>query len=149
MAPLKRTAAFFAALSLVLGCTPAYSLAVVVSSFHGRALACRPCSEYKSRAFTLFRSTVLHMRDSSVAYWFSVGDSVQVVKDVFKAEKNLRGLRGKVVQTWEKCDVDPTCCCAEQVDTGMAVRVAFEPQGEHNEEPFFHYFAESELIKSS
>jgi hypothetical protein len=149
MAPHIRSAAFFAALSLVLGCTPAYALAVVVSSLHGRALACQPCSKYNSRAIASSSSTVLHMRDSSAAYWFSVGDSVQVVEDVFKAERNLRGWRGRVVQTWEKCDVDPTCCCAEQVDTGMAVRVAFEPQGEHNEEPFFHYFAESELIKSS
>jgi hypothetical protein len=138
---------FFVALSLVLGWTPGDSMAMV-SSFHGRSLLCRP---YSGKRAPVSLSTRFEMRDSSVAYWFSVGDSVQVVEDVMKAERNLRGWRGRVVETWEKCDVDPTCCCAEQVDTGMAVRVQFEQQeqGEPNEEPFFHYFAESELVKSS
>jgi hypothetical protein len=136
---------FFIALLLVLGWTPGDSLAVV-SSFHGRSLLCRP---YNGRRAVSSLSTRFEMRDSSVAYWFSVGDAVLVVEDVIKAKKNLRGWNGRVVETWEKCDVDPTCCCAEQVDTGMAVRVKFEPQGEPNEEPFFHYFAESELVKSS
>lgn len=85
------------------------------------------------------------MRDSSAAYWFSVGDTVEVVEDVRKADKNLRGWKGRVVETWEKCDVDPTCCCAEQVDENMAVRVKFEAR--EGLQPFFHYFAESELIK--
>jgi hypothetical protein len=91
------------------------------------------------------------MRDLSASYWFSVGDSVKVVDDVSKAGVNLRNRQGTVVQTWEKCDVDPTCCCAEQVDLGMAVRVEF--QGTEVDETvdgssFYHYFAESELLKS-
>jgi hypothetical protein len=90
------------------------------------------------------------MRDLSASYWFSVGDSVKVVDDVSKAGVNLRNRQGTVVQTWEKCDVDPTCCCAEQVDLGMAVRVEF--QGTEVDEnvvgsSFYHYFAESELLQ--
>ena len=91
----------------------------------------------------------LTMRDRSASYWFQVGQGVQVVDDVTKAGSNLRNRIGKVVETWEKCDVDPTCCCAEQVDTGMAVRVEF--QGTEREESgggsFYHYFAEDELEK--
>ena len=91
------------------------------------------------------------MRDLSASYWFSVGDSVRVVADdVEKAGVNLQDRVGKVVQTWEKCDVDPTCCCAEQVDPNMAVRVEFEGT---EADPtmagtsFMHYFGEAELIK--
>eukprot|EP00980_Cylindrotheca_fusiformis_P003167 scaffold721_cov131-Cylindrotheca_fusiformis.AAC.57 len=90
------------------------------------------------------------MRDASASYWFSVGDSVKVVEDVDKSGVNLRQRVGKVVETWEKCDVDPTCCCAEQVDTDMAVRVEF-PGTEEDEmssgTSFYHYFAEGELLK--
>jgi hypothetical protein len=87
------------------------------------------------------------MRDRSASYWFQVGDSVEVLDDVMKAGITLRGRQGIVQETWEKCDVDPTCCCAEQVDVGMAVRVKF--QGSEADESdigsFFHYFAEDEL----
>jgi hypothetical protein len=69
------------------------------------------------------------MRDRSSSYWFTVGDTVAVVEDVWSgtggARHNFKGRTGRVVETWEKCDVDPTCCCAEQVDTDMAVRVVF------------------------
>ena len=50
----------------------------------------------------------LQMRDASASYWFQVGDRVKVVDDVYKANINLLGRQGKVVETWEKCDVDPT-----------------------------------------
>jgi hypothetical protein len=89
------------------------------------------------------------MRDLSASYWFQAGDAVKVVDDVMKAGSNLRERQGVVVQTWEKCDVDPTCCCAEQVDLGMAVRVEFQgsEQAADGEGSFDHYFAEEELIK--
>ena len=96
------------------------------------------------------------MRDASASYWFKVGDTVKVVEDVMKAGSSLRNRRGTVVETWEKCDVDPTCCCAEQVDLGMAVRVEFQDEisdgGSDNLEigtctSFFHYFGEEELVK--
>ena len=92
------------------------------------------------------------MRDASASYWFQVGDSVRVVADdVEKAGFNLQNRVGRVVETWEKCDVDPTCCCAEQVDINMAVRVEF--QGTEADETkagtsFMHYFAEEELVKT-
>lgn len=90
------------------------------------------------------------MRDASSAYWFNVGDAVVVVDDVKKAGTSLKGLRGTVVETWEKCDVDPTCCCAEQVDLGTAVRVEFpgtETNPSESGSSFMHYFAEDELTR--
>ena len=50
------------------------------------------------------------MRDASASYWFQRGNSVRVIEDVEKAGHNLKHRVGKVVETWEKCDVDPTCC---------------------------------------
>jgi len=99
------------------------------------------------------------MRDLSASYWFQVGDTVRVVADdVKKADINLHNRIGRVKQVWEKCTIDPTCCCAEQVDPNMAVRVEFvgpiegdRTTGngcEENEHVSFeHYFAEEELVK--
>lgn len=89
------------------------------------------------------------MKDNSAAYWFTTGDIVKVVDDVVKAGYNLKGRHGKVMTTWEKCSVDPTCCCAEWVDTGMSIRVEFQgtEKTEKGEGSFMHYFAEEELLK--
>lgn len=94
-------------------------------------------------------TTLLQMRDASSAYWFNVNDRVRVVDNVIKAGHSLKGREGTVKETWEKCDVDPTCCCAEQVDVGMAVRVEFRGTEEDASASgsFMHYFAEEELIK--
>lgn len=94
-------------------------------------------------------SRLLVMRDASASYWFEKGDAIKVVDDVIKAGENLRGRQGFVIQTWEKCDVDPTCCCAEQVDLGMAVRAEFQgsERSDQDEGSFYHYFAEDELLK--
>jgi hypothetical protein len=91
----------------------------------------------------------LSMKDNSAAYWFTIGDIVTVVDDVVKAGYNLKGRQGKVLTTWEKCSVDPTCCCAEWVDTGMSIRVEFRGTEETDigEGSFMHYFAEEELLK--
>jgi hypothetical protein len=94
------------------------------------------------------------MRDTSASYWFRAGDAVRVCEPVSKASVNLEGRVGVVLETWEKCDVDPTCCCAEQVDCSMAVRVEFPGDllGEAASESarsFTHYFAEDELVKVS
>jgi hypothetical protein len=65
-----------------------------------------------------------------------------------KAGSNLKGREGVVIQTWEKCEVDPTCCCAEQVDLGMAVHVKFATEDSCSiiaDDFFIHYFAEDEL----
>ena len=103
----------------------------------------------KSYSRTPSSSMLLSMRDASASYWFSVGDQVRVTEDVTKAGCNLRNRLGSVVETWEKCDVDPTCCCAEQVDPAMAVRVEFQGTEESSEKEgsFMHYFAEEELVK--
>lgn len=85
------------------------------------------------------------MTDGSASYWFKVGDSVRVTTDVYKGSDNLKDRIGLVNETWEKCDVDPTCCCAEQVDKAMAVRVEFE-DNTTDAGKFFHYFAEEELV---
>ena len=91
------------------------------------------------------------MRDHSASTWFQPGDAVQVAADVEKMRVNLKGRRGTVLETWEKCEVDPTCCCAEQVDPGMAVRVEFPGSLNDNSgdlsTSFEHYFAEEELTK--
>ena len=90
------------------------------------------------------------MRDRSTSDTFRVGDSVRVVKSVMKGGTDLINLTGVVCENWSKCEVDPTCCCAEQVDVNMAVLVEFDgsnnggrfvPEGES----FTHYFGEDEL----
>ena len=84
------------------------------------------------------------MKDSSCSYWFQVGDTVQVSTTVRKAGVDLKGRIGKVTETWEKCSVDPTCCCAEFVDDNYAVTVTFE--GSIDERCFTHHFNEDELV---
>lgn len=101
------------------------------------------------------------MKDASSAYWFNVGDRVSVISSVLKAGVELQGREGVVIQTWEKCDVDPTCCCAEFVDDSFAVTVRFDG-GIHqdstgsskifqsldtNQDGFTHFFNEDELEK--
>jgi hypothetical protein len=92
------------------------------------------------------------MRDVSASYWFRVGDAVKVCESVVKSGVDLRGRVGAVQETWEKCDVDPTCCCAEQVDCNMAVRVEFpgtldDPSSADSASTFSHFFGEEELVK--
>lgn len=59
------------------------------------------------------------MRDASTAStFFSVGDKVKIVKDVWHRPQSLPSfnsfdLEGTVCEVWEKCEVDPHCCCAE------------------------------------
>uniref|UniRef100_A0A7S3V4X3 Uncharacterized protein n=1 Tax=Chaetoceros debilis TaxID=122233 RepID=A0A7S3V4X3_9STRA len=106
-------------------------------------------------------SNGVYMKDASSAYWFNAGDRVSVTSSVLKAGVELQGREGEVIQTWEKCDVDPTCCCAEFVDDNYAVTVRFD--GEINQEStdpnnllqgldtneggFTHFFNEDELEK--
>jgi hypothetical protein len=128
------------------------------------------------------KSSLMTMRDRSASYWFTKGDKVKVIEDVFmnsnQQKTNLRNKEGIVVETWEKCNVDPTCCCAEQVDTNYAVRVLFNnntndannatttAQNKNDDDDddekstalasaststsslFYYYFAEDELIKA-
>ena len=87
------------------------------------------------------------MRDHSASYWFTAGQTVQVIDNITKAGQNLRGRVGVVQETWEKCDVDPTCCCAEQVESDLAVRVLFQgtEADADAEGSFLFHFNEEEL----
>eukprot|EP00536_Pseudo-nitzschia_multiseries_P014684 jgi/Psemu1/39767/gm1.39767_g len=167
------------------------------ASFRSATAGSRSISSSGSSPGSRTVSVSISMRDRSSSYWFSVGDTVRVVEDVVCGSSssgsssptsstststttttttttNLRGRIGTVVETWEKCDVDPTCCCAEQVDTDMAVRVVFGKKDKDNdddndkdngidndndddknetrsttesESPFYYYFAEEELVR--
>mmetsp|Transcript_19975 Transcript_19975/g.33973 ORF Transcript_19975/g.33973 Transcript_19975/m.33973 type:complete len:175 (+) Transcript_19975:140-664(+) len=61
----------------------------------------------------------LQMRDGSTsAGYFQIGDKVTITTDVWhrpKGKENFssKGLHGVIVDIWEKCEVDPHCCCAE------------------------------------
>jgi hypothetical protein len=99
----------------------------------------------------------LYMKDLSSSYWFQVNDKVRVTSSVIKAGIDLKHRVGIVTQTWEKCDVDPTCCCAEFVDDNYAVQVKFpgplDPEKSTSDgliqdvDMFIHYFNENELTK--
>lgn len=97
-------------------------------------------------------ASTVTMMDRSSANIFEVGEIVRVVDDVEKSGVNLKGREGYVKETWEKCDVDPTCCCAEFVDDGFAVHVEFQADEKFGDasitqkETFVHYFAERELV---
>eukprot|EP00630_Chrysocystis_fragilis_P000831 CAMPEP_0197401346 /NCGR_PEP_ID=MMETSP1165-20131217/18351_1 /TAXON_ID=284809 /ORGANISM="Chrysocystis fragilis, Strain CCMP3189" /LENGTH=66 /DNA_ID=CAMNT_0042927457 /DNA_START=289 /DNA_END=489 /DNA_ORIENTATION=+ len=51
----------------------------------------------------------------------------------------LRGETGVCTDVWEKCEVDPHCCCAELADEAAAVTVHFAGPN------ITYYFAEDEL----
>lgn len=65
------------------------------------------------------RGTILFMKDGSTASTYvSVGSRVRVCKDVWHSPLhasrfNANGLVGTVTSVWDKCEVDPHCCCAE------------------------------------
>lgn len=65
------------------------------------------------------RRTILLMKDSSTAStYMTVGSRVRVCKDVWhnpvhSMRFNANGLVGTVTSIWDKCEVDPHCCCAE------------------------------------
>lgn len=71
------------------------------------------------RAKTIDRSSALSMKDSSTAdAYFQVGNRVRVIANVqhnpINSEKfSSYGYEGIVTSVWEKCEVDPHCCCAE------------------------------------
>ena len=65
------------------------------------------------RGFSLF------MRDGSTARgFFNVGDKVEVTAEVVHRPPqglsfSSKGMIGIVKDVWDKCEVDPHCCCAE------------------------------------
>lgn len=88
----------------------------------------------------------LVMKDRSMVSYFQEGDLVQVsCDDVRRQGSALAGFCGVVTDAWVKCEVDPHCCCAEQVEDSHAVTVGFKfaqfTQG------YSYLFAEAELRK--
>lgn len=91
------------------------------------------------------RNFALTMRDRSASS-IPVGAIIRVSSDVSKKNfGNLRGRTGIVVSSWEKCDVDPTCCCAEFVDENYAIMVKFDDGLGSFDSIFTNYFAEHEV----
>lgn len=136
------------ALFFIVECCKTLAFTSLTTRQRGLGGSTRHDSFSNSRKRRHYRThSTLSMKDKSSAYWFKMGDSVRVIDNVIKAGASLKGRQGRVVETWEKCDVDPTCCCAEQVDPGMAVRVEFEGTETDSTETgsFMHYFAEEEL----
>ena len=86
------------------------------------------------------------MRDGSSVTTLAVGDRVRVLAPVARRGASMLGLEGVVRETWEKCEVDPTCCCAELTEDGnLAVTVRLANASSADEPEFDAYFAEDEL----
>jgi hypothetical protein len=83
------------------------------------------------------------------------GDRVEVTSDVhIKGGVNSIGMQGTVIDTWEICETDPACCCAELTDTGYEVTVKLDhstsptaPSGEQRQplQRLVGYFNEDEV----
>ena len=82
------------------------------------------------------------MRDSSSVTWLKNNDRVVVTESVLSRGEDLKGRTGTVTMVWEKCEVDPHCCCAELAEEDVAVHVDLDPP---DARPY--YFAEHELAK--
>lgn len=78
------------------------------------------------------------MRDASSVTWFREGDRVRVVVPIVVNGVDLEGAEGVCIDAWEKCEVDPHCCCAELAEESVAVTVRFPDN-------ITYYFAEDEL----
>ena len=91
------------------------------------------------------------MNDSSTAsVYFQIGNKVRIVKDVIHTPTNMTsfssyGMQGVVCNVWDKCEVDPFCCCAELAyDAPIEVRFAgsrYDP----NKDSWNAHFALDEL----
>jgi hypothetical protein len=73
----------------------------------------------------------MFMRDgSTAAVYFQIGDKVKITEDVMHQPKSKpafssKGLEGRIKDIWEKCEIDPHCCCAE-LATDAPIEVEFE-----------------------
>jgi hypothetical protein len=97
------------------------------------------------------RMRTISMRDGSTAStFFSVGDKVKIIKDVWHRPESLPSfnsidLEGTVCEVWEKCEVDPHCCCAELAfDAPIQVRF-FGNQYNSQEDNWTAHFAMDEI----
>ena len=85
------------------------------------------------------------MKDASAVTYFRNGDEDRSWRRGDPEGVEARRAAGRCVDVWEKCEVDPTCCCAEQVEEAHAVTVEFQPflLGEG----YRYWFDEDELRK--
>lgn len=88
------------------------------------------------------KETGIFMRDSSSVTWFRDGDRVRVAASIAVNGIDLKGQEGVCVDVWEKCEVDPHCCCAELAEEMVAVTVHFAHLN------ITYYFAEDELQRA-
>mmetsp|Transcript_68872 Transcript_68872/g.164312 ORF Transcript_68872/g.164312 Transcript_68872/m.164312 type:complete len:167 (+) Transcript_68872:20-520(+) len=65
------------------------------------------------------------MKDHSSVTEFSANDRVEVTAELSTRGGALKGMVGTIVETWEKCEVDPICCCAENGMEEASVEVSF------------------------
>ena len=83
------------------------------------------------RPIVVWQHRSMHMRDgSTAAVYFQIGDRVKITEDVMHRPKDMpvfssKGLEGRIKDIWEKCEVDPHCCCAE-LATDAPIEVEFE-----------------------
>jgi len=90
------------------------------------------------------------MRDGSTAsVFFKVGDRVRISKDVFITDNDgvrlsTRGMTGMITDIWEKCEIDPHCCCAEQA-FDAPFRVDFSSNSSLS---FYGLFSEDEIDRA-
>jgi hypothetical protein len=76
------------------------------------------CSGYLSPRYRLISSSLQMGDRSCLPDFIKLGARVRVAADVAhrlhgSTPYSSRDMIGRVSSVWEKCDVDPTCCCAE------------------------------------
>ena len=111
---------------------------------------------FKASSFIQRRSSSsLSMRDGSTSSnYFKVGEQVRVSTDVWhrpphasKPSFSSKGREGSVVQVWEKCEVDPACCCAE-LAFDAPIEVRFEGDDYDETSSFWTAFFAVDEIES-
>ena len=132
----------------------------MVNSLHCKILCCLLLLAVSAVAFQAlqgmksgFRKSILTMRDGSTAStYFNVGDKVRVVENVWHNPPTLptfssKDLEGIICGVWEKCEVDPSCCCAE-LAFDAPIEVQFEG-AQYNEgaASWTAHFAFDEIVR--
>eukprot|EP01038_Epipyxis_sp_PR26KG_P008833 gene8833-11923_t len=88
------------------------------------------------------KNNKIFMRDgSTAAIYYQIGDKIKVIIDVwhYPSENNnfnSKHMEGVISNIWEKCEVDPHCCCAE-----LAFEAPFEVTFLSN-----HYYGDENLV---
>ena len=89
---------------------------------------------------------------STASIYFSIGDRIRVTEDVIHKPKesspfSSKGLIGVVIGIWDKCEVDPHCCCAE-LAFDAPIEIRFDNNLYYKEENFWTaHFSIDEIQK--